>query len=114
MITWHLWRALALLGWIVVILAVVHYVAWDRGPRVREKKGGVMGSKNGKLRRHGKSVQVVEFRCPRCKRGLLLTKAEAQPPQPGLVPYCQDCLMEKCPVQMVRRAYRSGPTDLHV
>jgi len=64
--------------------------------------------------RAGQPIVAVELRCPRCKRGLLLSQGEATPPKPGLVPYCQDCLLEGNTVQMRRKEFRSGPTDLHV
>lgn len=66
------------------------------------------------LRRRGQVTKVVEFRCPGCKRGLVLSELEATPPVPGQVPYCHDCLQAGRKVQMVRREYRSGPNGLHV
>lgn len=66
------------------------------------------------LKRHGQVVHVVEFRCPRCKRGLLLSQGEAISPKPGLVPLCGDCLKEGVRVVFERREFRSGPTDLYV
>jgi hypothetical protein len=66
------------------------------------------------LMRNAQVVKVVELRCPRCQRGLLLSEGEAIPPKPGQVPYCGDCLEGGERIQMVRREFRSGPTDLHV
>ena len=67
-----------------------------------------------RLRRHGRDVRVVEFRCPNCKRGLLCSQGEATPPKPGQVPYCGHCLKLGLLVQMRRREYPNGPIDLHV
>jgi len=65
-------------------------------------------------RKNGITIPVVEFSCKRCKRKLLTSRAEAQPPKPGLVPYCQDCLKEGQSVVMDRKEYSSGPINLIV
>jgi hypothetical protein len=66
------------------------------------------------MKRHGRVVHMVELRCPRCKRGKLLTRGEAAPLYLGHTPLCADCLAEgyRCPMRT--REYSSGPIDLHV
>ena len=64
--------------------------------------------------RAGQPMKVVELKCPRCKRGLLVSQGQATPPIPGYVPYCWHCQQEKVNVVIEAKPYRSGPTDLHV
>lgn len=71
-------------------------------------------SANRRLKREGRTVPVYELRCPRCRRGKLLTQDEVAPMQKGLVPYCSDCLKEREVVQMRVTKFASGPPDLHV
>jgi len=63
--------------------------------------------------RAGHVMRIVEFLCPRCRRRLLTSQAEATPPSSGLVPYCGDCLKQGERVVLTRREFRSGPPDLH-
>lgn len=71
-------------------------------------------SSNRRLKRHGRTVPVVELRCPVCHFGLLCTAGEATPPKPGMVPYCPQCRKLGLSIEMRRKEYRSGPPDLIV
>ncbi len=64
--------------------------------------------------RAGSPMRIVELRCRRCARRLLLSQGEATPPQPNQVPYCGDCLKDGVRVILSRREFRSGPPDLRV
>ena len=64
--------------------------------------------------RAGRPMVVIEFSCRRCQRRLLTSQGEANPPKPGQVPWCGDCLKQGERIELTRRVYRSGPPDLIV
>lgn len=62
----------------------------------------------------GRVYECVEFKCLRCKRGLLLSRAEAIPPPGQPVPLCAHCLQAGVRSVLRQRGFGSGPIDLHV
>ncbi len=64
--------------------------------------------------RGGEPFECIEFKCPRCKRALLLNQYEAAHPPGQPVPLCGNCLAEGVRSVLTQRAYTSGPIDLRV